>query len=141
MSGCEPHELPIYVPQHGGQLRPFQKGRSGNPGGRSALQVEVQRLAREKGPAAIAKFYDLMENAKDERVQAFCADKLLERGFGKPKEVAPGKPRMTLDVRRLTDEQVALLAQVIHQAAVPVEDGEDAPPVVAQEQAAEEQPE
>lgn len=51
---------------------------------RRADQYSVTRLAKSYGRDAIDKLAYLMENAEDERVQMAAAEKLLERGYGKP---------------------------------------------------------
>jgi hypothetical protein len=63
--------------------RPFQKGQSGNPGGRPKELEEVKRLAQEYTVAAIKNLARWMasENAKAS-VSASIA--ILERGWGKP---------------------------------------------------------
>jgi hypothetical protein len=43
-----------------GKGRPFQKGISGNPGGRPKVLGDVQELAREKSPEAINTLTDIM---------------------------------------------------------------------------------
>lgn len=115
------------VPPSGGWLRPFPKGKSGNPGGRTPLQAEVQRLAREQGPASIRKLVDLRDNSKDERVQAICAKELLERGFGRPKEMALEKPRTTLDTSKLSTAEIKMLLDIFGRAAVQVRDDGEPP--------------
>lgn len=62
---------------------PFEKGRSGNPGGRPKEDAEVKALAREHGPAAIRKLAALME-CGNPRTEVAAATALLDRGFGKP---------------------------------------------------------
>lgn len=61
----------------------FEKGKSGNPGGRPKECAEVKALAREYGPEAIQKLVELMRG-EDLRVAKAAADSLLDRGFGKP---------------------------------------------------------
>lgn len=64
-----------------GPGRPFQKGQSGNPTGRPKRDREIEELARQHTPAAIAALVAAL-NDKD-RVQA--AALLLAYGFGKPR--------------------------------------------------------
>lgn len=62
---------------------PFQKGQSGNPGGRPKECAEVKALAREYGPEAIEKLVELLRG-DDPRVAKAAADSLLDRAYGKP---------------------------------------------------------
>lgn len=61
----------------------FQKGQSGNPGGRPKECAEVKALAREYGPEAIEKLVELLRG-EDARVAKAAADSLLDRAYGKP---------------------------------------------------------
>jgi HEAT repeat protein len=61
----------------------FQKGQSGNPGGRPKEDAEVKALARTAGPEAIEKLLELMRG-DDRRTALAAAQALLDRGFGKP---------------------------------------------------------
>jgi len=65
--------------------RPFPKGVSGNPGGRPKGLAVVERLARERGPAAIERLTELMGSG-DERVALTACVALLDRGYGKPRQ-------------------------------------------------------
>lgn len=67
----------------------FEKGKSGNPGGRPKENAEVKALAREHGPAAIAKLAELM-NCGNPRTEVAAAQALLDRGYGKPAQVIAG---------------------------------------------------
>lgn len=78
----------------------FQKGQSGNPGGRPKECAEVKALAREHGPEAIAKLVELMRGG-DARVAKAAADSLLDRGFGKPAQAV----ELSGGVAALTHEQ------------------------------------
>jgi hypothetical protein len=65
-----------------GRGRSFQKGQSGNPGGKARKTAEIEALAQEHAPAAIAALVEAL-NGKD-RVQA--AALLLAYAFGKPRQ-------------------------------------------------------
>jgi len=79
---------PARIPAHGnGMLRPFSPGQSGNPSGKGGHYQEVQRICRQASPAAARRIVELMGSA-DERVALMAAEKVLERGWGKVKEMS-----------------------------------------------------
>ena len=63
----------------------FQKGHSGNAGGRPKDEYKVAELARSYTTEAIETLVELMRCGKDERVRGTAAQALLDRGWGKPK--------------------------------------------------------
>ena len=62
---------------------PWEKGKSGNPGGRPKEDAEVKKLARGYGKKAIEKLAALLDS-EDPRIQVSAAQAILDRGFGKP---------------------------------------------------------
>jgi hypothetical protein len=64
-------------------LRPFQPGKSGNPGGRSKAQIDVRNAARKYTAEAIDTLVLVMRNGKPAEA-AMAANSLLDRGWGKP---------------------------------------------------------
>jgi hypothetical protein len=93
----------------------------------------MQRECAEFTPRSIAFLQSVvLDEKEDTRNRIVAALEINNRGLGKPKELPDEKPRMTLDPRRLTDEQIAFLAQLIQVAAVPAQDAEEpsAPAVV-----------
>lgn len=60
----------------------FVKGQSGNPGGRTAKDVELRRLARTHARRALAVQLRLLKSA-DERVRMAASEAILNRGYGK----------------------------------------------------------
>lgn len=78
----------------------FEKGQSGNPGGRPKEDSEVKALARQYGREAVEKLADLMRNA-DDRTAAAAANALLDRGFGKPAQVIAGDAENPIAIREI----------------------------------------
>jgi hypothetical protein len=78
-----------------GALAPyrFQPGQSGNPEGISRSRREqmmaCEAAALEKTPEAITTLVELMRHSEGDRVRARCAEIIIERGLGKPREALP----------------------------------------------------
>ena len=70
-----------------GEIMRFQKGKSGNPGGRpkkSMEQYDLEAAAREKAGAALDTLAQIMEHGEIERNRLSAAMAIIERGYGKP---------------------------------------------------------
>jgi hypothetical protein len=66
---------------------PFQKGKSGNPGGRPKVVGEVQALARQHSSEAIETLRQIMRDKKaPPAARGYAANSLLDRGYGKPSQ-------------------------------------------------------
>jgi hypothetical protein len=63
--------------------RPFQKGQSGNPSGRSKNTHTISQLAKGYTEEAIEKLAEIMRTGKTEQAQVRAAEGLLDRGWGK----------------------------------------------------------
>lgn len=70
-------------PRGRGPGRPFQKGQSGNPGGKNRAFFDVQALAREHTPQAIATLVRALTSER-EAVAVNAAVHLLDRAWGRP---------------------------------------------------------
>ena len=67
---------------------PFQKGQSGNPGGRPKEIAEVKELARQYTAEAIERLLFWMRS-RDPRASVAAAQALLDRAYGKaPQQIA-----------------------------------------------------
>lgn len=70
--------------------RQFQKGVSGNPGGRSKDHLEAVKLARQHTKAAINALADIVQKSESDTARATAAIALLDRGWGKPVQPIDG---------------------------------------------------
>lgn len=68
-------------------LKPFQKGVSGNPGGRKKIPPDVKSLAKDNGLDAMKALIGLLKSS-DERVKLQAATVILDRGFGRVAQAA-----------------------------------------------------
>lgn len=106
----------VHVPAQGGWLKPFQKGQSGNPGGKSKAQAECLALAREKSVEAMQRLTELVHDP-DPRVALIASDKVLERAWGKPKE-QKDEPKPALDLSKAPPEALQLIRQALAMIAM-----------------------
>lgn len=101
-----------------GNLRPFQKGVSGNPGGKPKKHEDVKALARQHSVKAFNRIVELI-GSDDERVAIMAAKEVLDRAYGKAKpmdtEDDKNSKNVTINILRYTD------ANAGNHAAAPVD--------------------
>jgi hypothetical protein len=63
----------------------FQKGQSGNPGGRMKMPGEIKDALKEHTPKAIETLVSIMNNARaPANARIAAANSMLDRAWGKP---------------------------------------------------------
>ncbi|MBV2146756.1 hypothetical protein KRZ98_00420 [Sphingobium sp. AS12] len=92
----------------------FQKGQSGNPGGRAKMTMAdgktLTDLAREHTPKAVQALVDVLEGAEaSDAARVSAATALLDRGWG--------RPRQDLGVEMKSDEGIAALLEAARKRA------------------------
>lgn len=80
--------------------KPFQKGVSGNPGGRP--KDEIKHLARQHTESAIRTLAGIMnQEGSSESARVAAANSLLDRGWGKAAQIIAGDEDAPLTIRRI----------------------------------------
>lgn len=65
---------------------PFEKGKSGNPGGRAKRtqeEVDLIEACKKRTPAALEVICSIMENGENERNRLSAAQYVIDRAYGK----------------------------------------------------------
>jgi hypothetical protein len=101
-------------------LRPFQKGQSGNPAGRSGPYLETQRLARDAAPDVTRRLIEIALTDPDTRVAVVAGNSVLDRAFGKPRDYDPkeDKPPSMVDVSVLSVSEQRMMLDFLRRVLV-----------------------
>ena len=114
-----PADTPRYrVPSHGhGRLRILNPGESANPNGHSGRYAEVQRLARAASPEAMEVMIKIMRDASEEtRARIVAIEGILNRAFGRPREMQPEAAAPPLDLTAVSEEKLLLIIKALEAA-------------------------
>jgi hypothetical protein len=81
--------------------KPFQPGKTGNPGGRPRKTEEertLEEMCKEKTPEALATILSIMDSGEQERARLSAAQYVIDRGWGKAKESIALSGGLTLSI-------------------------------------------
>jgi hypothetical protein len=101
----------------------FEKGKSGNPGGRPKVLGEVQALAREYTAEAVETLRDIMRDKEAApAARSYAANAILDRGYGKPSQTV-NMTGIDKPPDQMTDAELMVIAsQPDEQPDTPAED-------------------
>lgn len=113
--------------------RPFKKGQSGNPSGRSRVTAEELDLiaaCKERSPKALAVIDKIMTTSKSDRTALTAAIYVIDRAYGQARVVGEINQNVNVNhtgtiVHRAVQEINARITELLGAGA----NGDNAPPV------------
>lgn len=91
--------------------KPFQPGRTGNPGGRPKLPEDVKHvreLARQYTEDAISALVGVIKKSSSDAARVSAANVLLDRGWGKPEQPLTGMDGGPIEIATKDQRQAAV---------------------------------
>ena len=91
---------------------PFEKGKSGNPGGRPKVIGEIQTLARQSTAEAVETLRDILRDKNaPPAARVAAANSILDRGYGRPSQTISSTGREKPADQMTDAELLAIAAQ------------------------------
>lgn len=107
----DPIHFPIFLHRDDTEMK-WQKGQSGNPGGRPKALQEVEEAARQHTPAAMEALVSIAKNEEaPPAARVSAASVLLDRAWGKPRQDMRVE-RVADDFEEMSDEELRELVRV-----------------------------
>lgn len=100
---------------------PFQKGQSGNPGGRHKSLASVKTLARSHAPEALQTLIKIMRNKKYPALQVVAANSILDRAYGKPSVDPDRGEHLTITIKQLVNGRLETVDDARDKQALTIE--------------------
>ena len=100
--------------RNGGTLTPFRKGEGQVPGfNKPTYLKESLRLARAASPQAVLTLIKHLDH-EDGRIAVVAAERLLERAWGRPREMRPEEQQeqVAIDLTQLTKAELDILLRL-----------------------------